>query len=590
MKEDMDNKDPHQTPDILADPGSLLELEKADPRAAEALWHGLEFGQRLRAVLQASPPQREKLITLARDSQELTQALAMDEFAATVLELGPEDAGMLLGLASDEQLAYLLDLTGWVKEDFAPTRYEVWLPLVLDAGADHLESWLRATDLEVLTLLFAHWFKVVKYLPSQDEQEPPDDLPSFTLDGVYFIEFHDQTTAAFPAQVLVLLKSELEDRYHQALEAMLWESASGLAEDAARFRRGRMQDHGFPDRLEALELWAVPPPGEAQWRERPAKLTLGFPAKSPPRSGAMLGLLPPDLALPRLAGGLDSAARDALKAELAYVANCAVVALEADPAQPEAVARAAGEGLGLVNLGLELLAGPQGAAAAAILERLPLAALARQGAAAIRELNRRAWHLLRQGWLAGLPTGLHILDEPLDRWLGGLVFPRPRCYDPALGAGREYRAFRCLADLEQARACLDLAEFGGRLLFELLGVERRQLIELLGARAWPADPAQIKFSAVVATWLARRALELEGLAPIPAPDLARAVAALQAGLKSGLAEQARASCQALADPAQAALAGELLRRVLGNIQQELAGIRAGQPLQGQFITGLVSQR
>ena len=156
------------TADLLREPGRLLALEQRDPRAAEAVWNRLSPAQRLRVVLAASPPEREKLITLAPDSEALTQALAPDEFASTVLALGPEDAGLLIELSSDEQLAYVLDLTGWVREEFAPTRYEAWLPLLLEAGADRLQRWLESTDLEVLTLLCAHWFRVVKWLPSQE--------------------------------------------------------------------------------------------------------------------------------------------------------------------------------------------------------------------------------------------------------------------------------------------------------------------------------------------------------------------------------------------------------------------------------------
>ncbi|MFH1058942.1 MAG: DUF6178 family protein, partial [Pseudomonadota bacterium] len=366
--------------EIMRAPERVLALEQRDPRAAEALWHGLNFSDRLRAVLAAEPPARQRLIILARDSEALTQALAPDEFAATVLGLGPEDAGDLVALSSDEQLAYVLDLTGWVREDFAPTRYEAWLPLLLEAGSARLERWLAATDLEVLALLFAHWFKVVKWLPGQDEQEPPDDLPGFTLDGVYYIDFRDEKTASLPAQVLVVLKSELADRFHQALEAMLWESATGMAEDARRWRAGRLMDCGFPDRGEALELWARPAPGETDWENQPTKLAMGFLADAPPRSGALISLLPADQTLPALAADLDQAAGDALKAELAYVANCAVVALEAEPADPEAVARAGREGLGLVNLGLEIVAAGRPGAAAAVLARVGCAALARQGA------------------------------------------------------------------------------------------------------------------------------------------------------------------------------------------------------------------
>ena len=197
-----------QPPAPGRDPQAWLELEKKDPQRAEALWQGISFKERLRIVLAAAGPKRERLITLARDSRELVQGLSPDEFTRTVMELGPEDAGTLMGLCTAEQITYLLDLTGWVNERFAPTRYQLWLPLLMDAGPQQLGLWLDAADLEVLSLLFAHWFKVVKYLPSQDEQEPPDDLPGFTLDGVYHIDFHDQKKAGFVAQVLVYLKSE----------------------------------------------------------------------------------------------------------------------------------------------------------------------------------------------------------------------------------------------------------------------------------------------------------------------------------------------------------------------------------------------
>ncbi len=590
---DPEMSEPLDINDIVSRPGDILALEQKNPRRAEELWHGLGFEERLRAVLAARGVERERLITLARDSRELTQALAPDEFSRTVLELGPEDAGTLLALSSDEQLTYLLDLTGWVKEAFAPSRYEAWLPLLLEGGTERIQRWLESSDLEVLALLFAHWMRVVKYLPSQDEQEPPDDLPEFTLDGVYHIEFRAPPTAGFVAQVLVLLKSEMEGRYHEVLGAMLWESAAGMADDAARWRRGRMLDQGFPERLEALELWARPRPGEADWAGQPRKADLGFLSDAPPRSDSLLELLSPDRALPQAARALDSRAADALRAELAYVANCAVVALEAEPADPEAVARAGLEGLGLVNLGLELVAQTQpgqGGAVRSILERLPLAALARQGSEAIRGLNRRAWALVSEGWLKELPTSLHLLDAPLDRWLAGLLFKRPRCFDPGLGQGREYRAFQGLADFTQAERYLAQSEFWGRLLFDLMGITRQEFLGLFEGPVWPEDQRQIKLSTVMGTWLARRALGLAGLAPLPAEHLGQAVAALQAGLKGPLARELAESCQGLGQAAEAALAGDMLRRTLAGLEREVGLLQTGGEIDPRFVQGLVVER
>ncbi|MGD8563726.1 MAG: DUF6178 family protein [Desulfarculaceae bacterium] len=568
-----------------ADPQAWLQLENRDPRRAEKLWQKLSPEERLRVILAARGNERERLITLARDSKDLVQILPPDEFMRTVLEVGQDDAGMLLELCSDEQLTYLLDLTGWVDGRLAPVRYESWIPLIMRAGALRLGRWLASTDLEVLALMGAHWFQVVKYVPSSDEQEPPDDLPPFTLDGIYHLKFRNNDSAELVAQVLVHLKSETPHRYEEVMETMLWEPASLLAEQAQRWRQGRLMDHGFPDRLEALELWAKPRLQETDWSHLPEKASLGFMAGAPARSDAVIGLLTPEQTLPQVAGALDGPAADALRAELAYIANCGVQALGADPTQPEQVEKAAQESLGLVNLGLELAAQAEPGSAAAIVARVGLPALARKGARAVRELNQRAWALLKEGWLKEIPAGVHVLDEPLDRCLAGLIFPRPRYFDPNLPGHREYRSFLSLADLEQSRRYLDQAWFWGRLLFELLGLEKSRVSSLWDPM--PEDPASIKISAVIGTWLARRSLGMDTLEPIPRDELSQAVSGLQKGLAGPLRQELIASCQGLSDPKEASLAGEMLRGVFARLEQELGGLDPEDGIEPEFINGLV---
>ncbi|MFH2126034.1 MAG: DUF6178 family protein, partial [Pseudomonadota bacterium] len=436
-----------------------------------------------------------------------------------------------------------------------------------------------------LALLLRHWVHIVKFLPSQEQQEPPDDLPEFTIDGVYFLEFLDPDTHGFVAQVLVLLKSELPDLYYKTLETSLWEQTAELEEYASRWRSGRLADHGFPTRLEALELWSSPAPGESGWRDLPPKVASSRTTTA--RSDRIASLLPEREFLPALAGEMDGEAGDILRAEMAFIASCGVAALEADPAHPEEVERAARESLGLVNLGLGVLSSGDVGKARDIVTRLSLASLARHGAAAIRRLNRRAWVLAKEGWLSKMPTGLHILEPPLDRWMAGMLYARPRCYDPSLGKDREYRAFINQADLEAADNALIQASFWGTLLLELLALDLQEIRGLYEANVLPADVTEIKLSHILGTWLARRELGLEGLAPIPAESLPQAVAALQKALKGGLEEELAESLRALPDPAQASLAGRSLRGVLHHLSQELAGLNPQGELDPRFIAGLV---
>lgn len=574
---------------VIADPGSLLALEKIDPRQAEALWHGMSAEERLRAILGARGDDRLRLITLAQDSAALTQALPPDEFAGSILQMGPDQAAELLALSSDEQLTYLLDLTGWVKERFAPTRYQAWVPLLLMAGPERIMRWLAAADLEVLALLLAHWFEVVKYVPSSDEQEPPDNLPNFTVDGIYHLRFYDEKISALVAQVMVILKSEMPDLYGRTMEAMRWESAVQMSEYASRWRGGRMADHGFPSRLESLEIWAPAAPGETDWANLAPKLDLGFGADAPPRSNQFLDAIDGWCTLPQAVGEMTEAEADALRFELAHIANAAVVALDADPADPETVRMAAREGLGLANLGLELVAGDSAGAVSQVLRRVGLAALARAGAAEVRKLNQRATALLTEGWLKGIPIGLHVLDEPLDRWLAGLIYPRPRCYDPSLGQAREFRPFMTTADIERAQDALDQAEFMGVLVFDLLGMDRLAVVELLAQRAINDETDPIKLEQLITTWLARRALGMEGHGPIDPSQLGPAVAALQEGLAGALPDELLASCAALNDPTQASLAGRIMRGVLTRIKNELGRLDAEADLNPDLV-GLILVR
>lgn len=570
---------------IISNPGSLLALERQDARKAEALWHGLTRDQRLRAILAANGPERERLITMAADSAQLVRALTVDEFAGTVLDLGGEDAGEIIAMSSDAQLTYLLDLTGWVKEKLAPARYEAWVPIIIQGGTQRVRRWLSTTDVEVLSLVMAHWLRVEKWLASQDEQEPPDTLPSFTLDGVYFIDFHNKEMRDYAAQVLVVLKNDLPELYLRTLEAMLWESAAGMAEDASMWRSGRMADLGFPTREEAFELWAKSPPGEDAWEKLSTKDELSFMSDAPPRSDASLGLLPTEEVLPIVAGSLEGPALDRLRAELTYVANCGVVALDADPAEPDEVARSARESLGLANIGLGMLSGGDAQKAKEIVSRLGIAAMARRGAAGIRELNQRAWALASEGWLSKAPGAVLILDDPLDRWVAGLMFPRPRCYDPAMPEGREYRAFTGVIDLQHAEHYLSLAEYWGQLI-EMMGIDHLQMAGL-AALAPPEEDGGLKMTTVIGTWLAGRALGLGGLEPIPVERLAEAVRALQNGLGGQLDSDLLASVETIADPREAMLAGELLRGALDRLADEINLIDASKPLEGRFVASLV---
>ena len=569
-------------------PEKILQLEKKDPAQAEEFWQGLNPAQRLQGVLNtADAKDKLRLILMARDSQALTRELSNDNFVRLALDIGPEDAVELIDMSSDEQLTHLLDLTGWERELLNPARYEAWLPIILEAGPQKVEDWLQSTDLETLTLLSRHWFDIYKYIPSQEQQEPPDDLPEFTMDGVYWLDFHDKDTAAIIAQVLVVLKSELPDLYARLMEAGRWEYDSELEEFARRWRQGRLQDQGFPTRAEALSLWATPKPGEERWQNLPDK----YPTAADYQPGGLSSwnsLLSGNELLPQSAYRLEQASLDNLSLEMAFIANCGVVALEADPADMKATRQAALEGLSLVNLGLSILSQDDPGLAQTILKRLSLTVIARQGARAIRRLNQRAWKLVHEGWLKGLPIGFNILDPPYDHWLAGLLFKLPRYYNQAKGP--EYRAFLDRDELRQAEYHLTQVEFWGRIIHEFLNWSRVEMLAMLTVPGWPEDPMERKLSQLLATWLARQAMGLPGLQPLSQQQVPLAIKKLQQGLSDGSLSAQVLRSVAILPQDEASMARTLLERALADLTREIINIKVGDDLNPELVVSLVVEQ
>jgi len=573
----------------------ILKLEKKNFYQAKIFWQKLDFNKRLRILLAARGIERKQLISLSNDSKKLIRKLTPDEFYYTVLELEPEETITILTLCSNKQLTYLLDLTGWIQDKLAPTRYEIWLPILLEIGAKRVKRWLITTDLETLTLLFNHWIQVTKYLISQDEQEPPDNLPEFTLDGVYFIEFRNQFSTSFVAQILTLLKNEIPERYYEILESILWELKSDITEDAARWRQGRLIDYGFPERLDAIKLWTRPEAGEAEWNNLTCQNKLeNFPSP-PPRSNTLLELLSPQHTISILANNLSNIAADALRAELTYIANCAIVSLRTELTVHKIVTKTIREGLGLVNLGLEILAQKQPGKislkqAKTILERLPLTILARQGAQAIRKISQQAWTLVNKGWLKNLPTKLYLLGPPLSYWLIGLLAKQPRCYDPKLKENCDYRSFLGLTDLLQGEHCLKQAELWGEILYKTTSISHQDLLKLFNTSIWPDDPRQITLPTIIGTWFTRKCLGLKGFSAIPSKYLKKVATILQTEIKGPLAQELIKSCQKIETKTEITLAKNLLYNVLANLEEEYKLLKCQSKLDYRFITGIIIKK
>jgi hypothetical protein len=324
-------------------------------------------------------------------------------------------------------------------------------------------------------------------------------------------------------------------------EAVRWELASQLEEDALRWRTGRLADLGFLPTDEALAVFAYLDP------DKPLPHTKAPAVPPPPASDESTSTdLTTSVLLPwatlagegvlakALAGIADVAVRDRVAHELMLVSNRVHAADGADLGDSDALKETARQVANSVGTGIAYAVKGDEAQLASTLSTTSVMVLFRLGHSLSLKLRQelRARIAARGSGLDG--RGLLRLDAPLREVVAGFLRPRPLLYGGLVDAARvDYRPVASLGELAAAAAAVTEASF------------RAALLERLGATddvfASVDDAALPTHAAVVGALLARLALgESE---PAVRPVDAAALAALRARVKKGVVDLEVASLE-----------------------------------------------
>jgi hypothetical protein len=129
-------------------------------------------------------PSSTQLLARVLDTPELArelQELPAGALAKLVAEVGLEDAGELVALATTEQLAELFDEDLWNNrrpgeaERFDDARFALWLEALLEAGDALVAERLSALSEDLLLLAFSRRVLVLPLEHLRAELEPDDD-------------------------------------------------------------------------------------------------------------------------------------------------------------------------------------------------------------------------------------------------------------------------------------------------------------------------------------------------------------------------------------------------------------------------------
>lgn len=398
------------------------------------------------------------------------------DFYVMIHELGADDAVELIRRASYRQWEYLLDMDGWRGDRMAVDEMSRWLATLIQAAPDRMIRWFRRDKTDLIEY---YLYRNLGLIVREHDQDPSDFGDGWlTLDDVFYFRPADlppdwlpgdrEARDLFISSFLTRLANDDYETYQRVMLELPGILPAESEEEAYRLRNVRLAEAGFMPRDEAVGIYQPLSPHHLI-RKRGKRLPTDPSSDDPPPP-----LLP--------ATGLDSATPfsqtlaaidsevvlEALQGELAGLSNRIIAADDRPVRNREALRDVVAKVCSYLSIGLEVLSGKTApldpGQSAVFLKRYPLEGIFRVGygrAAGLGQTARRWYHT---SWAERRGLQLSFWDESGMGVLGGLLLPRPRCFDPEAGPDRHYREFAGLDDIHRTDSALETLMALDRLL------------------------------------------------------------------------------------------------------------------------------
>ncbi len=307
----------------------------------------------------------------------------------SIMELDQDEMSLLLPQLTEEQWTAFMDLDLWDKDELNVNALLHWESFTLESEDAVALKLLRATDPELLQLL---WRREIQIIPRGDneefEMEPPLDMDTFiTPDNNYLIVLPENPEKSRLVHSLIQRLYKLEPDFTRVcLENSRYVTSIELEETAFRNRCRRTEDYGFQDYFDALEIY-VPRSPESPLPEKdgynPEESTK-LPAPAARKGDSRYIFLEAMASIPW------ETQRGQLLQEMFFVCNKIISADRAASGDPESIKAAISKALNGINLGLDIWAGGNLHKATDGLSKHFLASFFQVGYRAILRVNRTA--------------------------------------------------------------------------------------------------------------------------------------------------------------------------------------------------------
>ena len=422
--------------------------------------------------LRGSGEERLDLILSLPDPEASIQAMAAEEYVLLVREIGLEDAGELLSLASPRQLQTCTDLDVWKLGELDAHALGQWIEAALEADREVAERFVAAQEDGLLSLYLGKSLRAYSTAEEDLESIIPQDLEVFlSPDGSLTLAADpDDPELGTLRSLIDLLYAESVERGRRVLMALQWELPSQLEDQIHTERSARVEELGFLPRDEAREMFAYRDPHA--WRRELRATYSGtgdvladtlrpyLPEAEPTRIGLALKNAPTGSFLARAVAAAPERDRDRLRLALVRLCYRLQSARAVTPSAVEELGTWSHQATTTASMGLEFLSDGDIGYAALLLQVLPLVELFRAGHSLVLIEHGRARRL--RSALGG-DAALDLLHQDDMRLVRGLC----RAF-PALVHGDEEKPVEALAELADVRRRLQglgaltvLARLGG---------------------------------------------------------------------------------------------------------------------------------
>lgn len=492
----------------------------------------------------------------------LVQSMAEEDLYMLVHAVGPDDALQLLGMASNEQWQYFMDMESWARDRIEPYAMTQWFDRLLKADPDRFTHWIGNEQLDSFEY---YLFRNIELHVREYEEDPAEVGDGFfSEDNVHYIRLRpypdlgeeikqqQEVRDSFLADLL----KRLSVFDFVSYQKILLESAAVIPaeaeEELLRLRDIRLAEKGFLPFEEAVGVYQpLSVKDLLQLKRKPSRVG-GRVQESYPLNVEAVDL--PDKAnyfTRTLARLQDEVTLQRLQFEFAGLCNQVIAADQKIVRDKTALAEVVAKVGDYISLGLEKTDVEAQThdpyRSANLIQNHLLADIFRVGYGCALNLKWRADRWRPASWFTRAGLKPAFWGEAWLGVLGGLLIKKPLYYDN-YATGVLYREFATLADIDHTQSVL------GQIiavddLFAMLAVDVRHLETVtfltyqnliltlwanheLGMKATPQRPQQLTLDQFKAFF---KTLWKPGPKPVKIKDVAREGFLTWLAVRSGLA-------------------------------------------------------